>query len=162
MHRYLFLGTQDTVCLEVVDARVLCLGHLVENASRGGDEAKVWLAGNEHSAQVLGVELNTDVPRVVLKLDDLHTDTGLVLADESKSLLLELVDVVGVDFVTVSVALVDALVLQAVERAELRPLGVGLPHGGSQTKTHSATNDTSVVLGHGDDDTVLVPAVELE
>ena len=162
MHWYLSLGSQNTVCLEVVNARVLCLRHFAQNASRGGDEAEVRLAGNQHPAEVLGVELHTDEPRVVFKLDDLHAHAGLVLADEGETLLLELVDVVGVDFVAVSVTLVDALVVQAVERTELRPLGVGLPHGGPQTKTHGATNDTGVVLRHGDDDAVLILAVELE
>ena len=146
----------------MVNTRVLCLCDLAQNAGRGGNEAKVRLAGNKDSAQVLGVELHTDKPGVVFQLDDLHTNTSLVLADEGEALCLELVDVVGVDFVAVSVALVDALVLKAVERTQLRPLGVGLPHGRPQAEAHGTTDDTSVVLWHGDDDAVLITAVEFK
>jgi hypothetical protein len=66
MHWYLSLSAQNTVGLEVVNSRVFRLRHLAQNASRGRNEAKIRLAGNQHSAQVLGVELHTNEPGVVL------------------------------------------------------------------------------------------------
>src|SRR5690242_14693354 len=59
----------------VDDQRLLLqgvLGNALEAARRRGDEAEVRARGVEHAAQVLGVVLDADEPRVVLELEDLH------------------------------------------------------------------------------------------
>ena len=80
---------------------------VVKYAGGCGNEAQVRTAGVQDSREVLGMELHADEPRVVLDLDNLHAHALLVLADKVETALLQLVDVAGVDFVPVPVALED-------------------------------------------------------
>ena len=58
---------------------------LAQTASACGDEAQVRLAGPQHAAQILGVELHADKPRMVAQLEDLHAFACVVLADEGEA-----------------------------------------------------------------------------
>lgn len=136
------------------------LGDLVEAADGGGNEAEEGARGVEDTAGVLGVVLNTDVVGVVLDLDNLHTLARVVLADEDEARLLELVDVIGVDLITVTVTLLDGCGL-AVESTELAELGTGLEMSSTGAETHGATKLLLGTLGHEDDDAVLGVGVEL-
>lgn len=136
------------------------LGDLVEATNSGGNEAEEGAGGVEDTAGILGVVLNTDVVRVVLDLNNLHALVGVVLADEDEAGLLELVNVVGVDLVTMTVTLLDAGGL-AVESAKLAELGAGLEVSGTGAETHSTAKLLLGTLGHEDDDAVLGVGVEL-
>lgn len=136
------------------------LGDLLEAADGSGNEAKEGAGGVEDTAGVLGVVLNTDVVRVVLDLDNLHALTGVVLANEDEARLLELLDVVGVDLVTVTVTLLDGGGL-AVESTELAELRAGLEVSGTGAETHGTAKLLLGTLGHEDDDAVLSVSIEL-
>lgn len=136
------------------------VGDLVEAANGGGNEAEEGAGGVEDTAGVLGVVLDTDVVRVVLDLDNLHALAGVVLADEDEARLLELLDVIGVDLITVTVTLLDGGGL-AVESAELAELRAGLEVSSTGTETHGTAKLLLGTLGHEDDDAVLGVGVEL-
>lgn len=136
------------------------LGNLVEAADGSGNEAEERAGGVEDTAGILGVVLNTDVVRVVLDLDNLHALTGVILADEDEARLLELLDVIGVDLVTVTVTLLDGGGL-AVESAELAELRTGLKVSRTGAETHGTTELLLGTLRHEDDDAVLGVGVKL-
>lgn len=133
---------------------------LLQHARRRRDEAQVRAAGIQHARQVLGVELDTHEPGVVLDLDDLHADALLVLADKVQPALLQAVDVGRVDFVAVPVALED-LVGARVQGAQLGPLGARLEERGAQAQAHRGAHGGLVHLGHEHDELVGRVAVEL-
>ena len=136
------------------------LGNLLEAAGSGGNEAEEGAGGIEDTAGVLGMVLDTDVVRVVLDLNNLHTLVGVVLADEDETGLLKPVNVFGVDLVTVTVTLLDAGGL-AVKSAKLAEFGAGLEVGGTGAETHGTAKLLLGTLGHEDDDAVLGVGVEL-
>ena len=80
---------------------------LVQTAGARGDEAQVGFTGAEHAAQVLRVELDANVPRVVGEFQDLHAFGTIVFADEGEPVRGEDVDVGWADFVAVAMALGD-------------------------------------------------------
>ena len=97
------------------------------------------------------MELNTDIPRVILQLDDLYTNTLIILADEVETCLGELVDVVGVDFISVAVTLVD-LDFLAIQLTKTRPFASRLEERWAKTKTHRSTEVGLVNFGHEDNE----------
>lgn len=78
MHLCSLLVTEIVTVLEQ-------LGNLIQTAGSGGEEAEEGLAGCQDTADVLGVELHTDIPGVVLKLEDFHTLASLVFSDECET-----------------------------------------------------------------------------
>lgn len=88
---------------------------------------------------------------LTFQLGDLHPLALLVLASEAQSLGLNLIDVGRVDFVAVTVTLPDDFG-PAIELANLRPLGVFLEDGRSQSQTHGTAEVGFRDLGHEDDD----------
>ncbi len=97
---------------------------------------------------------------MIPQLKNLHPLASLVLADKVEASLLHRLDELGVDFVTVTVPLLDDLGA-AVQRAGPGPLGVLLEDGLAQTKAHRAAQVFPVELGHVDDHVVLGLGVEL-
>lgn len=130
-----------------------------QTARCGSEETKEGLARRQHSGQVLGVELDADVPLVVFEFDDLHTLAGLVLADERETAGLELLDEGRVDFVAVAMAFPHFLLL-AVEFPQTRPFGSRLEDGGALAETHRPAHLRLVDLGHVHDDGLLALLVE--
>ena len=78
---------------------------LLKTASGRQDKASKGRRGLEGTGQQLGMVLDTNKVRVVGHLDNLHTLTGLVLADKLQTLGVELVNHLGVDLVSVAVTL---------------------------------------------------------
>lgn len=107
------------------------------------------------------MKLDTHIPRVVLQLQDLHTNTLVILADEVKTSFSELLDVVGVDFISVTMTLLD-LELLAVELAETRPFASRLEDGWAETETHCSAEGGLVDFGHEDDEWVGTLFVQLD
>lgn len=106
------------------------------------------------------MELGAHEVRVVLDLEDLHTLAGLVLSDKVETSSLELVDILGVDLVTVTVSLLNLLVA-TVEGTDLGPLTVGLEDSLPGSETHGTAHVVFVELGHGDDHAVAGSGVKL-
>lgn len=138
-----------------------CLGDLIQAARSGGKETEESPAGAQDPTEVLGVELDTDEPGVVLDLDNLHTLALGVLSDERETGLLNLLDHVGVDLVTMTVALLNLRDGGSVQTTQTRPLGVLLEDTGVSAKTHGTTKLALVNLGHVDNGMVLGLGVQL-
>lgn len=81
------------------------LGHLIQAAGSGRKEPQEGPAGRQDSAEIFGVELHTHEPGVVANLNNLHTLTLGVLANERQTGLLDALHHVGVNFIPVTVAL---------------------------------------------------------
>mmetsp|Transcript_3119 Transcript_3119/g.7052 ORF Transcript_3119/g.7052 Transcript_3119/m.7052 type:complete len:660 (-) Transcript_3119:273-2252(-) len=106
----------------------------------------------------LGVELAADEVGVAMQLEDLHALPRDVASDELHTALLQLLDVIDVDFVPVSVPLVESS--RAV--VELRRLALGvLEHSAPRAETHGAAHVSARHLGHEDDELVRRLLVEL-
>lgn len=136
------------------------LGDLLKAVGRGSEKSQKGLAGRKDSAEILGVELHTDEPLVVLEFNNLHTLARVVLADKGQTSLLELVDKFGVNLVTMAVSLPD-LLLVSVQLPQTGPLGAGLEVGGPLPEAHGASHLGLVDLRHVDDGRMLAVLVEL-
>lgn len=98
------------------------------------------------------MELNTDIPRMlaVLQLDNLHTFTPVVLAHEVEATLGEALNVIRIDFITVTVALQD-LASFTIHLAELAPLGALLEQSRADAEPHGATKVRLAAFRHKND-----------
>lgn len=138
-----------------------CLGDLIKASRSGGKETEESPAGAQDPTEVLGMELHTHKPGVVLDLDDLHTLTLDVLSNEGETGLLDLLDHLRVDLVTMAVALLNLRDGGSVQTPQTRPLGVLLEDAGVSAKTHGSTELALVDLGHVDNGVVLGLGVQL-
>jgi len=110
-----------------IDPPTKVLGDLLETTRRRREESKIRLAGRQHAADILWMELHAHEPWVVLDLDNLHALVTITLADKRQASvgLLQRRDELGLDLVPVAVSFPD-LGGGAVQRAELGPLSTGL------------------------------------
>ncbi len=136
------------------------LSDLVEALSSRGNETKIWPRWRQDSREVFWVVLDTNEPRMVLDLHNLHTLTLVILANEVQSTLSQTINVLWVDLVSVAVSLED-LGLVAVQGAELGPLRSRLELSWAETKTHGATHSGLVNLWHEHDDWIFSALVQL-
>lgn len=105
-------------------------------------------------------ELRTDEVRMVPDLEDLHTLARLVLSNEVKTSSLQALNVLGVDFVSVAMPLLD-LLCTTVQSANLGPIATGLEDSLPGSKTHGASHIVLVELRHRNDNAVAGCGVEL-
>lgn len=90
---------------------------------------------------------------VVLKLDNLHTLSLVVLSNKVQSSLAQLLDVLGVNLVSVTVTLEDLSGL-SVKLADLGPLRTRLEDGRADSETHGSSEVGGGSFRHEDDDGV--------
>lgn len=125
------------------------LSDLFQTTSRRGKEPQEGLAGREHSAEILRVELHTHKPLVVLQLKDLHALARFIFPNECQTGLFQVRDEFRIHFVTVTVSLPD-LGLVAIQLAKTRPFRARLEFGDSLTETHRTTQLGLVDFRHVD------------
>lgn len=139
---------------------LISLGDLFEASGSSGEEAQEGLAGRKDSAQVLRVELYSDVPLMILQFNDFHTLAGLVLSNEGQSTLLQLADKLRVHLITVAMSFPDLLLLP-VQLAQARPFSTRLEHSRPLSKAHCTTHLSLIDLRHVDDNRLLAGLIEL-
>lgn len=132
----------------------------LETTCRCCKESQECFAGSKDAAQVLGVKLHTDVPLVVLQLDNLHTLACFVSSNEHQARVLQGLHHLGVDLVAVTVSLPDVALLP-VELAQPGPFSLGLEDSAPFSKTHRSAHLGLVDFRHVDDDGLLALFVEL-
>lgn len=93
------------------------------------------------------MELHADEERMVFEFDDLHSLTLFIATDEVESRITQFLDVFRVDFVSVAMAFVHA-VLVVVELPKLRPGAILLKQCGAETKSHVASHGRLVDFRH--------------
>lgn len=76
-------------------------------ASGGKDQSHEGRGGLQGTSQQLGVVLDTNKVGMISQLNNLHTLTSLVLANELQSLGLKLSDHLGVHLITMAMAFQD-------------------------------------------------------
>ena len=122
------------------------------------EEAEERRAGFPRARFEFGVKLNTDVKRVAFQFEDLAPLTGFILADKHQPCLFNSFDEIGIDFVPMTMALINRLTW-TVEVANLRALG--LPQGGAASQAHGATEVGFGNFWHEHDGSVLGVVFEL-
>lgn len=136
------------------------LGDLIKTSRSRREESEETLAGRNNTAQVFRVELNTDIPSVVLELDHFHSLAALVFSNERETGALQLVHQIRVHLVAVTMALPD-LLLVAVQLAELGPLCTILEQRRPLTQPHCTPHLGFVDFRHVDDGRLLRFFIEL-
>jgi hypothetical protein len=99
------------------------------------------------------VVLDSHEVLVVLKLDNLHTLGLVVLSNKVQSSLAQLLDVLGVNLVSVTVTLEDLSGL-SVKLTDLGPLRTRLEDGRADSETHSSSKVGGRSFRHEDNDGV--------
>ena len=79
--------------------------HLLQTSAACSHEAEIRHTGPEDSRQILGMELHTYEPRMIFQFQDFHPLAAVVFAHEREPGGAQAVDVFGVDFIAVAVAL---------------------------------------------------------
>lgn len=105
------------------------------------------------------MELCANEVRVVLDLEDLHALTRLVLAHKVETCLLQTLDVLRVDLVSMTVTLLNFLGT-SVQSTDLGPVAAGLKDGLARAETHGAAHVVLVEFGHRNDNTISCCSVE--
>lgn len=123
------------------------LGDLLEALGSRCNESEVWSRWRQNSGQVLWVVLHTNIPWVLLQLDNLHTLTLIILSNKVQSTLSQAVDILRVNLISVAMSLMDLLSLR-VQRAKLGPLTSRLELRRSQSETHRTTHSRLIHLRH--------------
>lgn len=136
------------------------LGDLFETSRSCREESEETLAGCDNAAQVLRMELNTNIPSVVLQFDDFHSLAGLVLSNERETGALQAFHQIRVHFVAVTVALPD-LLLVTVQLAELGPFCALLEERRPLTKPHCTSHLRFIDFRHVDDGRLFTLFIEL-
>src|SRR5690349_6159393 len=124
---------------------------VLEVTSGSQDKTHEGRGGLEGTGQVLRVVLDTDEVRVVSHLDNLHALTGLVLADKLKTLGVESVDHLGVDLITMTMTLQNA-VSTSIQLAKLGVLSSLLEQCRLYSEPHRSTQVSLADLRHEDND----------
>jgi len=107
------------------------------------------------------MELHAHIPRMVFEFQDLHPNTLVILAYKLKSTLRKTVNVVGVDFISMAMSLVNLLHLP-IQLSETGPLASRLKERGADTETHCSSKSGFIDLGHEDHNRVGTVVIEFD
>lgn len=120
-------------------------------ARRSQDKPKERRGRLEGTSEVLGMILYTDVVGMALQLQNLHPLAGVVAPHELHAVALQLSDILGVDFVTVTMALKGNGLAQ-IQLTDGAGFGSLLEQSGALTKTHGAPHVGPGDLRHKNDE----------